>query len=181
MRDRPRVIRSEVVYDGHLLKLVRDELEQGGRRRVREVAVHPGSVAVVAFATPDSVLLVEQYRHAVGEYLVEIPAGTLEPGEDPRACAARELEEETGRRAGTIEDLGRLLPSPGVLCERMTLFVARDLKAGVQRPEDDEVIGVLEPSLDEALEWIRRGRIVDAKTIAALLRVYAERTAGMLD
>ncbi len=181
MQQRPKVLVSEKVFDGRAFRVVRDEIEVRGRRMMREVVVHPGSVGIIPFAGPDAVLLVEQYRHAVDEWLIEIPAGTLEPGEDPRACAAREIEEETGFRAGRLDELCVLLPSPGILSERMTVFVARDLEPGTKKLDDDEMIRVFDLSLYEAIEWVRRGRIVDAKTVAALLRVYAERIAGKLD
>lgn len=131
--------------------------------------LHPGAVVVVALVRPGVVLLLRQYRHAVGAELVELPAGTLEPNEAPETCAARELAEETGRRAGTLKHLTTFWSSPGILREKMHLFLAQDLTDAAQSLDEDEVIEVVEVALSDAVEMVRDGRIADAKTIVGLL------------
>lgn len=144
----------------------------------REVVVHPGSVVVVPLVTPDEVCLVEVVRVAVGDTLLELPAGTLDRAESLAAAAARELAEETGYRAGTIEAAGSFWMSPGILRERMHLFVARDLVAGPQALEPGEQIRTRHVAWEEAVAMCRDGRIEDAKTIAGILLLDARRRAG---
>jgi ADP-ribose pyrophosphatase len=115
------------------------------------------------------VLLVRQFRHAVGEELLELPAGTLEPGETPDACAARELVEETGFRARSLRLLIAFWSSPGILREKMHLYFAADLEKAEQHLDEDEVLRVEDFALADALDMIRDGRIADAKTVAGLL------------
>jgi len=131
---------------------------------------HPGAVAVVAVTRSGEVVFVRQYRYAVGTELMEIPAGTLEPNEDPADCAARELGEETGYRADTVELLASLHTSPGFCTETIHLFLARvgDDPDGPAHPDGDERVHALTIPLDEALVLAFSGRIRDAKTVAAL-------------
>ncbi|HVX10921.1 MAG TPA: NUDIX hydrolase [Pirellulales bacterium] len=135
----------------------------------REVARHPGAVTVLPLVAPDRVCLIRNFRVAVGQTLVELPAGTLEPGEDPAATARRELEEETGYRADTIDKLCEFFMSPGILSERMIVFLATDLTAGPARLEGGELIEPFVVSWGEAMSLIERGEIRDSKSIAALL------------
>jgi ADP-ribose pyrophosphatase len=129
---------------------------------------HPGASAIVAIDANGAIFLLTQYRHAVGGWLKEIPAGCINAGETPRTCAERELREEAGLIAGQWDQLGTIVTIPSFCDERITLFLARDL-AGTDRELDhDEVINVERVPLDEALMMIRRGEIFDAKTIAAL-------------
>ena len=144
----------------------------------REVVIHPGSVAVIPLVTPDEVCLVEVVRVAVGDTLLELPAGTLDREEPLAAAAARELAEETGYRAGTIEAAGSFWMSPGILRERMHLFVARDLTAGPQALEPGEQIRTRNVAWDEAVEMCLDGRTEDAKTIAGILLLDARRRAA---
>ena len=137
-------------------------------RLTREMVAHPGAVAIVPLLAPDRVVLIRNYRFTVGRELLELPAGTLEPPEPPIACAARELEEETGYVAGRLEPLCEFYTSPGFTNERMYVFVATDLKAGTQKLEASEQIRIEIMPLSEALAATADGRIVDAKTIAAL-------------
>jgi ADP-ribose pyrophosphatase len=134
----------------------------------RELVVHPGAVLILPLLTPDQVVMIHNYRFSIGAELLELPAGTLEPGEDPADCAARELEEETGYVGGRIEPLGRFYTSPGFTNELMHAFVATGLKATAPRPEATEQIRVTTLPLDDALAATINGRIVDGKTIAAL-------------
>ena len=170
MREMERVVSSRTIYRGKLLNLRLDEvLLSSGRRAEREIVVHPGASAILPIIKPGKILMVRQYRHPVGEVLLEIPAGTLKPGEDPMACAARELEEETGYRAGKLAHLITIYPTPGYSSEILHIYLARDLRRGVQAPEIDENISVIEMSINQVLDGIRDGRIRDSKTIVAIL------------
>jgi len=129
---------------------------------------HPGAAAVVPFVAPDRIVLLRQYRLAARGVIWEIPAGKLDPGEAPATCAARELGEETGFRAGRLEQTGSILTAPGFTDERIHLFCAFDLTQGQARPEANELIEVHEVSLARAFEMIASGEIIDAKTVAGL-------------
>ena len=140
-----------------------------GSLRHREVVIHPGAVVVVPMVTADTVCLVEVLRVSVGETLLELPAGTLEEHEPPVAAAARELTEETGYRANAIEPAGELWMSPGILRERVYLFVARGLNAGEQALEPGELIEPRVVPWSEAVAMCLDGRIHDAKSVAGIL------------
>lgn len=139
-----------------------------GNRVALDLVHHPGAAAIVPFLDDDTVLLIRQYRFATGGEIVEVPAGKLDPGETPEACAARELEEETGYRAGRLERLGAIWASPGFCNEIIHLFSAYDLEETQSRLEPDEVIELVPTRLDEALDALH-GPVVDGKTAAALL------------
>jgi ADP-ribose pyrophosphatase len=130
---------------------------------------HPGAVAVVPFLDEDTVILIYQYRHTMGDYIWEIPAGTLNADEDPLDCAGRELLEETGFRAQEIRPIGEIFTAPGYSDERLHLFLAGDLLQDVQNTEPDEVIHVRRVPFSRALAMIDSGEIRDAKTIAGLM------------
>ncbi len=136
----PTVFSQHVVYPGRVITVVREVLRINARQIVREVVNHPGSVAIVPFVSPTQIVLVRQYRRAVQRTLLELPAGTLRPGEDTRTCARRELEEETGFSAKRLRKLCTFYPSPGILSEQMTLFVAEQLTKGKANPDVDESI-----------------------------------------
>lgn len=135
-----------------------------------QVVRHPGGAAVLPLHDDGCVTLIRQLRPAIGDFLMEIPAGRLSKGEDPQLCAARELVEETGLKAGTLIPLGILHPSPGVFDEVIHLYLARNLAQGAAEPEAYEEISCLKVPFEEALTMAAEGRITDAKTIAALLR-----------
>jgi len=134
---------------------------------------HPGAAAVVPLDADGSLLMVRQYRHTVGGWLLEVPAGKLSPGEDPAACAHRELEEEAGVRAATLRELGSIFVSPGFCDERIWLFLATGLAASEQRLEADEVLSVERVPLAEAERRALDGELVDAKSTVAILRAAA--------
>jgi ADP-ribose pyrophosphatase len=140
-----------------------------GVTKDREVVRHPGAAAMVPLLDDGNVVLVKQYRHAVNNYLWEIPAGTLEPHEEPVACAERELIEETGYEAKDFDKLTEILPAPGYTDEHIHIFLATGLTLGEQRLEDDEVLTVQPTPFDKAIEMIKTGEIQDAKTIVGLL------------
>lgn len=146
------LVTSQPIYEGRVLSLRVDDVRlPDGQASIREVVEHRGAVAVVALDEDGRVLVIRQYRYAVGQSLLELPAGTLEPGESPLACAARELEEETGYRAAAFEPLITIYPSPGYTTEIISLFIARRLEAGPPRPESDEYIELMWLPLSEAV------------------------------
>ncbi|MGQ9462903.1 MAG: NUDIX hydrolase [Candidatus Fervidibacter sp.] len=167
------LLRSEKVFDGRLIALRRDTVRLlNGRESTREVVVHPGAVAIVPMLDDRKVVLVSQYRHAVGKTLMEIPAGTLHPDEKPEDCALRELREETGYIAGRLEKLLSLHLAPGYSTELIHLFLAEDLRPAKSETDEDEFIEPVIVPLDEAVVKILKGEIQDAKTVAALLLVW---------
>ena len=158
-----------------LLHAIEEVVLPNGNRVELEIISHPGAAAVVPFLSDDRILLLRQYRHAAGGYIWEIPAGKLDPGEEPRACAERELAEETGYRARRIEQTGVILTTPGFTDERIYLFSAFDLEPGVTAHEVSEVIELHEVPFEEALAMVDRGEIIDAKTLAALFHACRRR------
>ena len=173
------LIGREYPYRGRVLSLRLDRVRlPNGNESTREIAEHRGAVAIVAIDSENNVLLVKQYRHAVGRDLLEIQAGTLESNEDASKSAPRELKEETGYSAQRWELLARFYPSPGVLTEEMHLYLARDLAAGASAAEEDEDLHLEKIPLHEALEMVARGEIVDAKSIIGLL--LAEKKLGSM-
>ena len=129
---------------------------------------HPGASAIVALDERGAIAMLTQYRHAIGGWHREIPAGCRDGAETPLECAVRELREETGLTARRWDHLGAIVTIPSFCDERIELFLARDLTEAEARPEPDEIIRVERMNLDEALAMVRRGEIIDAKTIAAL-------------
>jgi ADP-ribose pyrophosphatase len=169
-----RILKSEVIFEGRSFGVRRDELvEPTGVRTVREVVTHPGSVVVLPVLPDGRIVLVRQYRHAAGGYLSELVAGRMEPGEDPKAGAARELLEETGYRAKKLSVFLDVFPTPGFLQERMYLLLAEGLSAGVAEPEEDEKLLVFDYAPAQLKEMIRSGKLRDAKTIAGLLYYFS--------
>lgn len=172
---------GRTVFDGRLLRVDVDRVRlPDGGRSVREVVRHPGAAAVLPLLEGrdgPEVVLVRQFRYAPGEALWEVPAGTLEPGEGPEACARRELREEAGLRAAELEALGTVYTSPGFTDERVHLFVARGPERGEPDPEEGEEIDRRAFPFAEALAMVRRGEIRDGKTVTALL-MSADEAAG---
>jgi ADP-ribose pyrophosphatase len=150
-------------------RVVRLEQTVHGKPHVREIVRHPGSVVIVPVVDEERICLIRNHRIAVAKTLIELPAGTLEPGEDPTECARRELIEETGFRASAISLWLRFYAAPGILDERMHIFVATGLIQGTPNREPGEEIDNLIVRWDEAIELIHRGEIEDAKTIIGLL------------
>jgi ADP-ribose pyrophosphatase len=140
-----------------------------------EIVRHPGAAAVVPLKDNDTVVLIKQFRHAAGGFIYEIPAGKLHRGEDPKACAARELEEEIGYKAGKLDLLSSIFTAPGFTDEVIHIYKATGLIKGRQQLDQDEVLEVVEVSLKEAVEMIRAGSIRDAKTMVGLQTVFIGR------
>jgi len=143
-----------------------------------DVIRHPGAAAIVPMLDPDTVLLLRQYRHAIGDTIIEIPAGTLDAGEAPESCAKRELVEETGYAGHHWERLGEITPVPGYSDERIHLFLASSLSRERQNLDSDELIEVFPAPYDQALRMVFQGEIQDAKSISGL--VLAARLTGHL-
>jgi ADP-ribose pyrophosphatase len=161
---------SRRLYEGVVVNLRVDRVRMStGHEAVREVVEHSGAVTVVAVDSADRVLLVRQHRHAAGRSLLELPAGTLDRAEEPAVCAARELEEETGFRAGRVKPLGGFFVSPGYCTEYIHAYLATDLEPGNAGGDEDEDIQVLALPLAEVLRLIEAGELEDAKSLAAIL------------
>ena len=163
---------KKVEFKGKRLIVRKDTvLEESGKEIVRDVVLVPKAVSIVARPSPEKVILIRQHRHAAGETLIELPAGTIDPGEDPAETALRELSEETGYRAKKMDHRATYFTTPGFTNQLMFLFEATELQAGEQSLEDDETIEVVITSNKEALLLIEEGTIRDAKTMLGLLIV----------
>lgn len=164
-------ISSESVFDGVLLHVKKDEIElPNGHRATREWIKHPGASAVIPLLPDNQIILVRQFRYAVGKVTLEIPAGKLDiPGEDPIECAKRELSEETGYTAGKIWKLTTIATTVGFSDEYIHLYAASDLTAGELHPDFDEFINVVKIPLTAALQMVETGKIFDSKSAVAIL------------
>ena len=167
------ITRSQnTVFQGRIFDIRIDEIREGELEYSREVVVHKGSAVIIPVFDDGTVALVRQYRHAAGDYLLEIPAGTLNEGEEPMIGAVRELEEEIGVRAAHVRKLTEFYVSPGFLTEKMHLYMATGLTEVGQKLEEDENLTIERYSFDELNEMIRDGRIVDAKTMVGVMLAY---------
>lgn len=176
MSEEPRLVASQEIYKGRVFRLRVDTVEDGeGRRYKLDIVEHPGSYAIAALPAPDRLVLVRQYRHAAGRSLWEIPAGTAEAGESCEDGARRELREETGYVADSLELLCSAYPTPGYCTERLHIYAARGLHAGPQQLEEDERIDVREVTFSEAQSMQASGDIIDMKTVLALLWLAGRR------
>ena len=168
------ILSSELIFQGRVFALKREQLiEPSGITVTREIIAHPGSAVVLPVFPDGRILLIRQYRHAAGEFLWELVAGHKEPNETFAEGAKRELEEESGYTAKRVRHLLDVFPSPGLLGERMEIFLATGLTKGAARPEDDEKITSRILTLREAEQWIRTGKIHDAKSVSGIL-YYAQ-------
>ena len=173
------ITRARYAYRGKLLKLrVAKVTLPNGLKTTREIVEHRGAVAIIPLLDRRRVLVTKQYRIAAGRRLLEIPAGTLEPGERPASCAKRELTEETGYAARRIRKAFSCYLAPGYSTEKIHFFLARDLIPTKAKQAEDEAITVLAMELDDAINAIERGKIQDAKTICALYYLTTHGKAG---
>lgn len=184
LRGRAKTLRSKTVYQGKVFWVTQDEVvEPGDVRATRDVVRHNGSVVMLAVDTktnPDDpgILLIRQYRHAANGFLLELPAGRIEPGEKLIPAAKRELIEETGYRAKKWSLHTKYFASPGFVSEAMNILLAEDLTLGVATPEDDEKIEIHMTPLSETLKMIHAGKIHDGKTLIGVL-LYASLRSGL--
>lgn len=169
--DDAKIIDQRSIYKGKVVDLSIDRVElPNGETAELEVIHHPGAAAMVPVGVDGEVHLVRQYRYATGGWLLEVPAGKLDPGEDPVTCAVRELEEEVGVRAGGLISLGWIWTTPGFTDEKIHLYLARDLEQVEQNLEADEVLSIVSMSLESAVRKVHKGEICDSKSVCALLR-----------
>lgn len=177
--DRDADMTSRNIYKGRIVDLNLETVTLPNGATVElEIIHHPGAAAVVAMKDERTVVLIRQYRHAVGGYIYEIPAGKLHPGEDPRDCAARELEEEIGYRATSLELLLSFYTTPGFTDELIHIYRAAGLTRGTQNLGGDEVLEVIEMPLETAIARIADGIIRDGKTIVGLYAAYLRDRRG---
>jgi ADP-ribose pyrophosphatase len=178
------LISTERLYTGRVVNLDRDTVRfPDGSSGQLEILRHPGASAVVPFlddpGAPDPrVLLIRQFRHAANGFIWEVPAGRLDAGETPEDCAHRELEEETGRRARTVEPLMTIYTTPGFTDERIHLFLAHGLEPGSERREADEFMELHELAWSAVMELVRTGQVQDGKTLTSLMFVQCFRRGG---
>lgn len=181
--EQARILSSEVVYQGPLFRVTKDNIvEPNGKRATRDVVRHSGSIVIIAADSTKPgksdrsgkkskdpwIVMERQFRHAAGRFLWELPAGKIDAGEEPLAGAQRELEEETGYRAKKWKPLMEYFASPGFLGESMKVFVAEGLVPGDAHPEEDEEIEIRLVRLSEIMKAIDKGEIMDGKTLAAI-------------
>ncbi|RYM05080.1 NUDIX hydrolase [Sporolactobacillus sp. THM7-7] len=160
---------SKDIFKGKVVHLVIDKVVlPNGEESTREVVKHPGAVAVIAINKEGKILLVRQYRYALGKIIYEIPAGKLEPGEDPNDSALRELEEETGYRCEKIEPIASFYSSPGFSDELLHIYYTDTLVQGRQHLDNDEFLEVCAVDLEEAVRMVQDHRIADAKSVYAI-------------
>jgi len=166
-----RVTDSHMIFKGKVFDVKVDEIEYNGtgNKASRQVAVHPGGAVVVAVKDNGKIILISQYRYPHNQIILELPAGKLEKGEDPKICAERELMEETGYTSNNITKLGKIFTTPGFCDEVLHIYLAKNLIEGDHaREEGEEGMQMFEMTLDEIEEKIRNGEIVDAKTICGI-------------
>jgi ADP-ribose pyrophosphatase len=169
IQSKPEVISTEEIYKGKVFDVLEAEIREGEIEYKREIVWHKGSAVIVPVYADKTVALVRQYRHAAGDFLLEIPAGTLNKEESPEIGARRELEEEIGVTSEKIEKLTEFYVSPGFLTEKMHVYLATDLIETAQNLEADEILTIERITFPEAFEKIKAGEIQDAKTIIGLI------------
>ncbi|MGM9520850.1 MAG: NUDIX domain-containing protein [Oscillospiraceae bacterium] len=166
-----KTLKSDEIYKGKIITVYRDTVElENGRTSLREVVSHAGGVGIVALDDDGCAVMVRQYRYPIGRELLEVPAGKLEPGEDPLECAVRELSEETGYSAGQMVSLGSILPSPGYCQETLYVYLALDLKPGAIHLDPDEFLSVEHIPMTKLHDMVMSGELTDAKTVIGILK-----------
>ena len=174
-----RIVEKQVLYDGTKVRLELHHLKDAdGRRHKREIVVHRGAAVILPVLPDGRIMMIKTYRYAVNEHLLELPAGTIDPGESPINCAGRELMEETGYIAGKLTRIGSFYASPGILTEKMHAYLATDLLPHAGEKDVGEEIELQPMTFEEALKLVTDGDIIDAKTITTLLLFQAKRKAG---
>lgn len=171
MQFEEKTLLNENIYKGKIIEVNLKTVElPNGKEGKREIVNHPGGVAILAYKDKETILLVEQFRKPLERNLLELPAGKIEKGEEPKICGIRELEEETGYKANKFSYLGKIVTSPGFCDEYIYLYKAEDLyKGSTGLQDEDEFINVKELKIDIIKEMIKKGEIIDAKTISAFM------------
>lgn len=174
-------VRKIYTFKGHIINVRNDDVQlSNGHITSREIVEHRGGVGILPVTEDNEILMVKQYRYAYGEILMEIPAGKLEPGEEPFHTGIRELHEETGMTASVYYDLGIDYPSPGYCNEKISMFAATGLQQIGQKLDEGEFLNVVRVPYDEALRMVYEGRLTDSKTVIAILKFHEMRKAGTL-
>ena len=163
-------IDSRIVYEGKFLKVRQDNLHIPHHPKTWDIVVMPGAVAILPIDSKGHIILVEQWRRAIDRISLELPAGMLDPGESPETCAQRELQEETGFKAGSMKPFGGCFSSPGTMSEYIHLYLAQDLRESPLIADDTHLIDVRAVTSQEATKMIANGQICDAKTVIGILR-----------
>lgn len=169
-KERENRINSEWVYKGRIVNLKLETFKINNRTKVAEIIHHPGAVVILPIDPEGRLILVQQWRRAAKEILIELPAGTLEKDEAPLFCASRELQEETGFKAGKLEAAGGFFTAPGYCDEYLYFYIATELTPSSLTPDDDELIDLFPVTEKEAKRLIEENRINDAKTVAGILK-----------
>lgn len=169
------ILKSENIYRGKIFSIKKDIITlPNGKTTTRETVIHGGAVGMLPVDNNGKILLVRQYRHSAKDMTLEIPAGTIEKGEDPFDCAAREIQEETGYKSNNISFMFKMYSAIGFCNEQLYIYICKDLVESYAEPDEDEFITVERYTIDECISLIGTGKICDSKTIAAL---YAYKTA----
>ncbi len=171
---KPEVISSKTIYEGKIFDVSLDSIREGRTEYEREIVKHKGSAVILPVFADKTIALVKQYRHAAGKYLLEIPAGSLDENENPEEGARRELEEEIGVTAKSIEKLTEFYVSPGFLTEKMFVYLATNLTETQQNLEDDELLEIERITFEQSFQMIKNGEIEDAKTMLSLILAGAK-------
>jgi ADP-ribose pyrophosphatase len=172
-REKAAQVESQEVFKGKKFSVRVDTItDRPGHTYRREIVVHPGAVVMLPVTKEGKLVLVRQWRRATGKVLLELPAGTLDEGEEPLTTAGRELQEEIGYKANRITPLGGFFSAPGILTEYLHLYLAEDLQESQLDPDENEELDICEMTLEEALAAVEKGEIEDAKSIVGLSRYY---------
>lgn len=174
-----KVTKSEIIFRGKVFDIRVDEIEyDSGNKGIRETILHPGGAVVVPVKDDGKIIMIRQYRYPLDKYVYELPAGKLEPDEDPAHCAERELEEETGYTSGNITKLGAICTTPGFCSEILHIYIAESLSSGEHKREEGEYgMEIHEFTFDKIEQMISAGEIYDGKTLSGLMmaKIYFER------
>ncbi len=171
-------LNSQTIFSGRIIEVKKDDIQlENGKKSIREVVVHHGGVCVAAIDQEDRLLLVRQFRYPYGKELLELPAGKIELGEDPRECGIRELQEECGCTADRFEKLAQLYPTPAYCTEVSHIYRASGLHESVQKLDDGEFLDVLRIPFAQAVQMVMDGEISDAKTQIGILKLHLLRQA----
>lgn len=164
-----KTMKSDKIYEGKILNLKVDTVEMPDKKySKREIVEHPGGVAIITITSDDEMVLVKQYRKAVEDFLLEIPAGKLEVNEEPRETAVRELKEETGLESDKLTYISEFYTSPGYTSERIHMFLAEDLREVTYEPEEGEFLEIVKFPIDKLIKMVQLGEIMDSKTIIGI-------------